>query len=207
VTAPTSLPSAGTPEPTLDEDYLHDRITDIICQYNLEDGELTTEQACRAIAGACKTAVRRAALSSAPQERGDVSEDVRDAALWRWFRDRACVGTTEDNEVYLSALVGEPADVECFTDAERELFENDSPDPSDWSSLCQRIAEWHSDVAALRSSPPAPSREEVEAAVDEMLMHHERMLTERGMGFRTVFRHSYDSLLALLERTPTETPK
>ena len=78
---------------------------------------------------------------------------ARDAELWRWFRERAWVGTTEDGEVCMSALCGEPADVECFTDAERELFENDSPDVKDMPSLCQRIAEWHSDVPAALPAP------------------------------------------------------
>jgi hypothetical protein len=91
-----------------------------------------------------------AALATPPAPQ----EDTRDAKLWRWFRDRAWVGTTEDSEIFLSTLVGEPADVECLTDAERELFENDSPDAKDMSSLCQRIAEWHADVpAALPSNP------------------------------------------------------
>ena len=95
-----------------------------------------------------------AALATPPAPQ----EDTRDAKLWRWFRDRAWVGTTEDSEIFLSTLVGEPADVECLTDAERELFENDSPDAKDMSSLCQRIAEWHADVPAALPSNPSDQR-------------------------------------------------
>ena len=77
-------------------------------------------------------------LSATPMSAGD---EARDAQLWRWFRNHAWVGTDEDGEINLAIGVGEPEEVECLTDAERERFTNDAPDRKDMPSLCQRIAE------------------------------------------------------------------
>ena len=92
-----------------------------------------------------------AALSTPPAEAPQ--EDTRDAKLWRWFRDRAWVGTNEDGEIDLAIGIGEPEELACLTAAERETFTNDSPDREDMPSLCQRIAEERADVPAALPAP------------------------------------------------------
>ena len=155
-----------------------------------------------------------AASASVPAVPVATAPVKRDAELWRWFRERVFVSTTEDGEIYLSVLVGEPADVGCLTLREQEMFENDSPDPKDMSALCQRIAEWHSGVLDPTGEPtPALPSREIEGGnfvrfIDMVRGLRPVLCVADGSYSDTQLERVWNGILALIPTAPTgDTPE
>ena len=76
-------------------------------------------------------------------------EDTRDAERWRYFRERAWVGTDEDGEVCAGVSFGISEEADGLTDAERATLANNTfSDDHDTADVCDRLVD-----AALPSNP------------------------------------------------------
>ena len=75
--------------------------------------------------------------------------DTRDAERWRYFRERAWVGTDEDGEVCAGVSFGISEEADGLTDAERATLANNTfSDDHDTADVCDRLVD-----AALPSNP------------------------------------------------------